>query len=57
MAASPPFLRGAAREVTNRQIAARITEKAVQVSRSDRTLPTYIVVVEFSAPVVRVEKR
>jgi hypothetical protein len=39
------------------QIAARVKEKLEQVRRSDGLLTAYVVVVEFSAPLVRVERR
>jgi hypothetical protein len=40
-----------------RQIASRVKEKMLQVGVPGGVLPAYIVVVEFSAPMVRIESR
>jgi hypothetical protein len=40
-----------------RRVTARVKEKLVQVGSSEGTLAGYVVVVEFSAPQARVEKR
>jgi hypothetical protein len=40
-----------------RRVMARLKEKVTQVRSSDGALAAYIVVVEFSAPQARVEKR
>src|SRR5947209_9202128 len=45
------------RRGSRRQIAARIREKSEQVRRAGGGLPAYVVIVEFSTPVVRVEER
>jgi hypothetical protein len=63
IAADRPFQNLARLEVSGirrgnrRQVAARMREKLEQVGRSDDTLPAYVVVVEFSAPEVRVQRR
>lgn len=58
-----PFVNAARLEVSGirrgdrRQIAVRVREKLAQVRRSEGALAAYVAVVEFSAPVVRIEKR
>jgi hypothetical protein len=61
--AEQPFANVARLEVSGirrgnrRQIAARVKEKLAQVHRSEAALAAYVGVVEFGAPVVRIEKR
>jgi hypothetical protein len=45
------------RRGNSRQITARMKEKLAQVRRSEAALVAYVGVVEFSAPLVRIEKR
>lgn len=58
-----PFANAARLEVSGirrgnrQQIAARVKQKLAQVRRSDGVLAAYVAVVEFSTPVMRIEKR